>query len=114
MEFHLDQHSGLPMYLQIVQQVKEALRLGLLDVGDQLPTVREVVAELASRKLVRVLEDWTPKYPGFCLYYPGHRHVPAALRAFAQLLQEGMSVKKAAGAAPSRGSAGARRASDRT
>jgi GntR family transcriptional regulator len=47
MEFHLDQHSGLPMYLQIVQQVKEALRLGLLDVGDQLPTVREVVAELA-------------------------------------------------------------------
>jgi GntR family transcriptional regulator len=35
------------MYLQIVQQVKEALRLGLLDVGDQLPTVREVVAELA-------------------------------------------------------------------
>jgi GntR family transcriptional regulator len=47
MQFHLDQHSGLPMYLQIVQQVKEALRLGLLDVGDQLPTVREVVAELA-------------------------------------------------------------------
>ena len=35
------------MYLQIVQQVKEALRLGLLDVGDQLPTVREVVADLA-------------------------------------------------------------------
>ena len=32
------------MYLQLVQQVKEALRLGLLDVGDQLPTVREVVA----------------------------------------------------------------------
>jgi GntR family transcriptional regulator len=47
MEFHLDQRSGLPMYLQLVQQVKEALRLGLLDVGDQLPTVREVVAELA-------------------------------------------------------------------
>jgi GntR family transcriptional regulator len=47
MQFHLDQHSGLPMYLQIVQQVKEALRLGLLDVGDQLPTVREVVSELA-------------------------------------------------------------------
>ena len=47
MQFHLDQQSGLPMYLQIVQQVKEALRLGLLDVGDQLPTVREVVADLA-------------------------------------------------------------------
>lgn len=46
MEFHLDQRSGLPMYLQIVQQVREALRLGLLDVGDQLPTVREVVASI--------------------------------------------------------------------
>ena len=47
MQFHLDQRSGLPMYLQIVQQVKEALRLGTIDVGDQLPTVREVVADLA-------------------------------------------------------------------
>jgi GntR family transcriptional regulator len=46
-EFHLDPRSGVATYLQIVQQVKEALRLGYLDVGDQLPTVREVVADLA-------------------------------------------------------------------
>jgi len=46
-QFHLDPRSGVATYLQIVQQVKEALRLGVLDVGDQLPTVREVVAELA-------------------------------------------------------------------
>jgi GntR family transcriptional regulator len=46
-EFHLDPHSGVSTYLQIVQQVKDALRLGIVDVGDQLPTVREVVAELA-------------------------------------------------------------------
>jgi GntR family transcriptional regulator len=46
-EFHLDASSGVATYLQIVQQVKEALRLGVLDVGDQLPTVREVVADLA-------------------------------------------------------------------
>jgi GntR family transcriptional regulator len=46
-EFHLDARSGVATYLQIVQQVKEALRLGVLDVGDQLPTVREVVADLA-------------------------------------------------------------------
>src|SRR5215467_7988869 len=45
--FHLDSHSGVPSYLQIVQQVKHALRLDLLKVGDQLPTVREVVAQLA-------------------------------------------------------------------
>ena len=46
-EFHLDPRSGVATYLQIVQQVKEALRLGTIDVGDQLPTVREVVADLA-------------------------------------------------------------------
>jgi|SRR5215469_2598950 len=45
-EFHLDTHSGVATYLQIVQQVKQALRLGLLEVGDQLPTVREVVAQI--------------------------------------------------------------------
>jgi GntR family transcriptional regulator len=46
-EFHLDPQSGVATYLQIVRQVKDALRLGTLDVGDQLPTVREVVANLA-------------------------------------------------------------------
>ena len=46
-EFYLDNHSGVAAYLQIVQQVKQALRLGLLDKGDQLPTVREVVAKIA-------------------------------------------------------------------
>ena len=45
--FHLDAHSGVAPYLQLVQQVKQALRLGLLQVGDQLPTVREVVEKLA-------------------------------------------------------------------
>ena len=46
-EFHLDSRSGVSPYLQIVQQVRQALRLGLLREGDQLPTVQEVVAQLA-------------------------------------------------------------------
>lgn len=46
-EFHLDGRSGVPPYLQLVQQVKRALRLGLLQPGDQLPTMRDVVAHLA-------------------------------------------------------------------
>ncbi|HEX3947445.1 MAG TPA: GntR family transcriptional regulator [Acidimicrobiales bacterium] len=46
-EFHLDQHSGVAPYQQIVQQVRQALRLGLVREGDQLPTVKEVVALLA-------------------------------------------------------------------
>ncbi|TQS06889.1 GntR family transcriptional regulator [Microbispora bryophytorum] len=46
-EFYLDGRSGLSPYLQLVQQVRHALRLGLLDEGDQLPTVKDVVARLA-------------------------------------------------------------------
>ena len=45
--FRLDTHSGFPPYLQIVQQVKRALRLGMLEVGDQLPTIKQVAAEVA-------------------------------------------------------------------
>lgn len=46
-EFRLDPRSGVPTYLQIVHQVKQALRLGMLHPDDQLPTVKEVVAALA-------------------------------------------------------------------
>ena len=46
-EFHLDGRSGLSPYQQLVQQVRHALRLGLLNEGDQLPKVKDVVAALA-------------------------------------------------------------------
>ena len=46
-EFRLDAASGVPTYLQLVQQVEHALRLGYLKPGDQLPKVRDVVAALA-------------------------------------------------------------------
>jgi GntR family transcriptional regulator len=45
--FRVDSRSVVPPYLQIVQQVRQALRMGVLDVGDQLPTVREVVSATA-------------------------------------------------------------------
>ena len=45
-EFHLDRRSGVPTYLQIVQQVKQAVRLGRLQPGDQLPRVKDVVTQL--------------------------------------------------------------------
>jgi GntR family transcriptional regulator len=45
--FRLDPASGVPAYLQVVQQVQQALRLGYLRQGDQLPRVKDVVAELA-------------------------------------------------------------------
>jgi GntR family transcriptional regulator len=46
-EFSLDSRSGVSPYLQVVHQVRHALRLGLLREGDQLPTVKDVVARLA-------------------------------------------------------------------
>jgi GntR family transcriptional regulator len=46
-EFRLDPAAGVPTYLQLVHQVEHALRLGYLKPGDQLPKVRDVVAELA-------------------------------------------------------------------
>ncbi len=47
MEFRIERRAGLPTYLQIVQQTKQALRLGVLLPGDRLPTAREVVAATA-------------------------------------------------------------------
>ena len=45
--FRIESRSAAPPYLQIVQQVRQALRMGVLQLGDQLPTVREVVSETA-------------------------------------------------------------------
>jgi GntR family transcriptional regulator len=46
-EFHIDARSGVSPYMQLIQQVRQALRLGLLSEGDQLPTVKDVVATVA-------------------------------------------------------------------
>ncbi len=46
-QFRLDPASGVPTYRQLVQQVEQALRLGYLATGDQLPRVKDVVGALA-------------------------------------------------------------------
>ena len=46
-EFHLDGRSGVAPYMQLIQQVRQAMRLGLLSDGDQLPTVKDVVSKVA-------------------------------------------------------------------
>jgi GntR family transcriptional regulator len=46
-QFRLDRKSGVPAYRQVVDQVRQALRLGLLRPGDRLPTVRDVVKQIA-------------------------------------------------------------------
>ena len=46
-DFRVDQSSGVPPYLQLARQVRHAVRFGIIGPGDQLPTVREVVAAVA-------------------------------------------------------------------
>jgi DNA-binding transcriptional regulator YhcF (GntR family) len=70
-EFHLDARSGVAPYLQLIHQVRQALRLGLLSEGDQLPTVKDVVGRLAINpntvlKAYRELE-----YEGLVAARPG-------------------------------------------
>ena len=43
---------------------------------------------LADGRLLRLLEDWCPEFPGLSLYYPGHRHVPPGLKALIGVLQQ--------------------------
>ncbi|SFS01868.1 transcriptional regulator, LysR family [Stenotrophomonas maltophilia] len=45
-------------------------------------------AALADGRLVRLLQDWCPEFPGLSLYYPGHRHVPSGLKALIRTLQQ--------------------------
>ena len=70
-EFHLDTRSGVAPYLQLIQQVRQALRLGVLREGDHLPTVKEVSGALAINpntvlKAYRELE-----YEGLAAARPG-------------------------------------------
>ncbi|GJE19464.1 LysR family transcriptional regulator [Methylobacterium marchantiae] len=44
---------------------------------------------LAQGRVVRLMEDWCPPFPGFHLCYSGRRHVPSALKAFIDLTREG-------------------------
>jgi DNA-binding transcriptional LysR family regulator len=57
-------------------------------VGIAYVSERAANEAIARRKLSVVLDDWCPRFPGLCLYYPGHRQVPSALRAFVDVLKE--------------------------
>src|ERR1700722_19746431 len=60
----LSQDSGVPPYLQLAQQVKQAIRMGVLDVGDKLPTVKEGVAEGAVNPNTVMKAYWQLEHEG--------------------------------------------------
>jgi DNA-binding transcriptional LysR family regulator len=47
-----------------------------------------VAEHLAAGRLAQLLPEWSPSFPGLCLYYPANRHPPTALRLFAQAVRE--------------------------
>ena len=62
--FQLNSDSGVPAYSQLVQQIKQALRMGILDVGDKLPTVKEVVAQVAINPNTVMKAYWELEHEG--------------------------------------------------
>src|SRR5277367_45919 len=57
--------------------------------GEGLALVSDIAAakSIEAGLLLPVLEDWSPEYPGLCLYYPSRRNIPARLRAFIDLIR---------------------------
>jgi DNA-binding transcriptional regulator YhcF (GntR family) len=105
-EFRLDLGSGVPTYLQLVHQVEHALRLGYLVLGDQLPKVRDVVAELAinPNTVLKAYKELETK--GLAVGRPGQGTFVAAtlkqatlpeLTEFRRSLLSGMEAARAAG-----------------
>lgn len=73
-----------PLMLNRTELMVEAALEGL---GVAFVPERLARPHLAAGRLVALLEDWCPAYPGLFLYYPGHRLAPPGLRAFIEVLR---------------------------
>jgi GntR family transcriptional regulator len=70
-EFHLDPASGVSYYIQLIQQVRQALLFGILESGDQLPTVKEVAAQVALNPNTVLRAYRELEHDGLVLSRPG-------------------------------------------
>jgi DNA-binding transcriptional LysR family regulator len=82
-ELAIDVKGSLTLTSQSLRIEAAVAGLGIIYVNDS-----SVAKHVASGRLIRVLDDWTPSFPGLRLYYSGHRHVPAGLRAFIAVLRK--------------------------
>ena len=71
----------------IVDDTNLVIQAALAGVGIGLAYEEQVADHLAKRRLIRVLEEWSPPFPGFFVYYPSRRHQPAALSALVNALR---------------------------
>jgi DNA-binding transcriptional LysR family regulator len=71
----------------IVDDIQLAIRAAIDGMGLAFMSHDLAAPHLASGELVRVLEDWCPPFPGFFLYYPSQRQLPAALAALIDTLR---------------------------
>jgi len=108
-EFQLDTASGVATYLQLVQQVHQALQLGMLEPGDQLPTAQQVVSKLAinPNTVLKAYRDLERE--GLVLARPGlgtfvvatlPRTDPAAQARFLSSMSAWLRKARAAGLSP--------------
>src|SRR5439155_1547221 len=72
----------------IVDDVEIMVRAAIDGVGLAFMSEERAAPHLASGELVRVLDDWCPPFPGFFLYYPRQRQLPAALAALVETRSE--------------------------
>jgi len=71
----------------VIDDTHLVIQAALAGVGLGLAYEDQVAKYIAKRRLIRVLEDWTPPIPGFFMYYPSRRHQPAALSALVNALR---------------------------
>lgn len=71
----------------VVDDTSLAIQAALAGLGIVLAYEDQVAGYIDQGKLIRVLEDWSPSFPGFFIYYPGRRHQSAALSALIRALR---------------------------
>ncbi|GGP21539.1 LysR family transcriptional regulator [Silvimonas iriomotensis] len=91
---------GRPVNLDVngpitVGSMRLAIEAALQGIGIAWINETQIETHLASGRLVRLLGEWSPSFPGLCLYYPANRHPPAALRLFAQAVRDWAAATRA-------------------
>jgi DNA-binding transcriptional LysR family regulator len=74
-----------PMTLDNINMMIEAALSGI---GIAWVPLAQIEDHLREGRLVHLLQEWSPTYPGVCLYYPANRHPPMALKLFADAVRK--------------------------